>query len=460
MKKPSISDAVGGREAIDPDSALASSSVNVSWMSDSDWVLTSQTPDSLLAITPPGGEGHVWVQVAAQTRAGSLQKDSEAHGADSSSSAASPVLVEAQPVIPLLSNTVTNETASVTAPASEASATTAPLARTLEAQIEADLVARQDHQRPSSTCATAIDAESGTRSHMPGAVSDTVLSSPQKLRQKSSHAPSTGMSELSPSIHLSPTLQPLSSVCTPPALGTLTATLRSALALHRSHVSSFPQSVWRPVQAQVDSIAFRVDARSMWTTPPPTEVDVQLVSGTAEMEALMASSPEIPASTQHQQREQKDKPSMAARSDEEPPMSMNDAEPCAEHTMAAQIPASTASTEAATAGASDAEPDRRPSSSAMAHKRNSQHRRHASMVANQPSVNDKSTRRSAHSGSTSTTTRRKSFHIRNWRNSELTLNIFSITVVSLVLFGAGFGAGIPAILTLFVHSINMISIFG
>ncbi|KAI9594628.1 hypothetical protein BDF19DRAFT_104098 [Syncephalis fuscata] len=38
-------------------------------------------------------------------------------------------------------------------------------------------------------------------------------------------------------------------------------------------------------------MTLRTGTRSMWTTPPSVDVGVQLVSGTAEMEALMACSP-------------------------------------------------------------------------------------------------------------------------------------------------------------------------
>jgi hypothetical protein len=88
----------------------------------------------------------VWIQVAAaQVQANQLSKHSnnESSAANSSSSSvASPVLVEARPAIPLLSKTTSAEKSASISFTPESSAT-APLARTLEAQIEADLVARQ-----------------------------------------------------------------------------------------------------------------------------------------------------------------------------------------------------------------------------------------------------------------------------------------------------------------------------
>jgi hypothetical protein len=61
MKKTSASKAiVDNRDLAETEIGLASTSpANASWISDSDWVLTSQTPDSLFAITPPGGEGNI-----------------------------------------------------------------------------------------------------------------------------------------------------------------------------------------------------------------------------------------------------------------------------------------------------------------------------------------------------------------------------------------------------------------
>ncbi|KAI8049272.1 hypothetical protein BDF22DRAFT_700309 [Syncephalis plumigaleata] len=443
---------IDSRDLAETEIGLAStSSANASWISDSDWVITSQTPDSLFAITPPGGEGQVWVQVAAaQARANQKSKHSnnESSVADSSSSSAatSPVLVEAQPAIPLLSKTNVDNPTPV-ALASESSAT-APLARTLEAQIEADLVASvaellasavSTEQDLSSTKHTApivvsrVESTSETRSSLSVASGqvDAMLSSPSSVLLQvngGSGAQSTMIPEVSPTIHLSPTLRPLSSVCTPPVFGTLTDTLRSALAMHRSQISTFPQAAWPTTHySQADSIAFRTDTQSMWTTPPSTEVDVQLVEGTAEMEALMASSPEIPSASLPPHRyDRKDK--LASRIS-------NNASPNQEAIVCNQVELAYTSTEdtsndsktspvkATTPNTLNVVTDRHQSSTnatatatatISTHKRHlhhHQHRRHAS--TNHSIGNEKSLRRIGHA-STSNNTKRKPFYIRYW----------------------------------------------
>jgi hypothetical protein len=162
----------------------------------------------------------------------------------------------------------------------------------------------------------------------------------------------------------------------------------------------------------------------MWTTPPSTEVDVQLVTGTAEMEAIMASSPEIPSTSMPQHRyDRKDKlashlSNISGLSQEA--VICNQIELTCTNTDDMQDNTNnTSPIKATTPNTLNSVTDRHQSSSTTTttittHKRHlHHHRRHSGTTTNQLVTSEKSLRRLGHGG-TSSNTKRKPFYIRYW----------------------------------------------
>ncbi|RKP10495.1 hypothetical protein THASP1DRAFT_21815 [Thamnocephalis sphaerospora] len=453
------------------------------WSGDSDWVLTSQTPDSLLAITPPGGEGSVWVQVAASFDRQMRHARTQNTGATRASVTDSPLLIGSE-LLNDTSQSLQPERIQYAANTGSAvsltkSSTTGSPARTLDAHIEADLVASVAELLASAASTFADDLAVGSgrdssrhtvMATAPASVGDSAL--PSAVTAPA--APPTllqlpGMHSLLEEVSTrSPTLRALPATCSPPVLGTLTATLRAVSAFRRA--GSRPSTRASLPASPQDSSAAQgplAGTRSLWNTPPSAEADVQLVSGTAEMEALMASTPagrvhgnSTRSSRADKQRSTEMSPPTA--SEEAAKVAADEGTGAASHTIGrAHTPlAAGTSTTNATSGS---RPERlhltadsrqydqstvcagrqrrvRASCAAETASTPRQRRTEANAASDKHHSMRRSSRRTKNTGQPDASSGRLQ-SVRAWLATEVSTTILSATVLSIVLFGAGVGVG-------------------